>query len=90
MLFLVICNYGPEVRDEITLRRAQKGIMMPEGIKVVGEWSPLTGGQVYLVLEGDDPALFLAAARAWSDLMTIESIPIIETEKMMELLKARM
>ena len=90
MLFLIVCNYEPERRDEITLRRAQKGLMMPEGIKVVGEWSALTGGQVYLVLEGDNPELFLAAARAWSDLMTIESMPVIETEKMMELLKARM
>ena len=81
MLFMSIFTYEPEKRDEVIKRRAEKGAMIPEGMKVIGEWSDTSGGRVFRLVEMDDPKIGLAASLAWSDLGKIEIVPVMATEE---------
>ena len=85
MLFMTIYTYGPEDRDAVIKRRAEKGPMLPPGLKIVGEWSYLGGGRVFRLVEGDDPKAMLGATAAWADLGKIEIFPVMETEEAMKL-----
>jgi hypothetical protein len=57
--------------------------MIPEGMKSLGEWSDISGGRVFRLIDvaSDNPAVALAGTRAWSDLGRIETVPVIETEQ---------
>ncbi|MFC2012802.1 DUF3303 domain-containing protein [Chloroflexota bacterium] len=86
---MTIYTYDPKDRDAVIKRRAEKGAMAPPGMKIVGEWSVLTGGRVFRLVEADDPRIMLGATAAWADLGKIESIPVMETEEVMKLLAGK-
>ncbi len=79
MLFMNVFTYEPDKRDEIIKRRLEKGNMIPEDVKVLGQWTDLGGGRGFIVFESDEP--HLEWTLAWSDLMNIDLIPIVDTEK---------
>ena len=79
MLFLVIYIWEPEKRDEIIKRRVEKGTMAPEGIKILGEWTDLGGARGFVLYETAEPSIVWTMA--WSDLMSMEVIPVADTEK---------
>ena len=60
--------------------------MVPQGLKIVGEWSCLTGGRVFRLIEGDDSRALLGATAAWADLGKIEVFPVMNTEEVMKLI----
>ena len=80
MLFLTIFSYDPIKRNEVMRRRLEKGALVPDGMKVIGDWIAVGGGTVYRIVEVDRPEAALAATRAWSDLGRTEIIPIMTTE----------
>ena len=86
MLFMSVYTYEPAQRDEVIKRRAEKGAMAPPGMKIIGEWSDVTGGRVFRLVEVDDPRVMLGASAAWADLGKVESVPVMETEEVMKLL----
>lgn len=89
MLFMSIFIYEPEKRDEVIKRRAEKGAMIPEGMKVLGEWSDTSGGRVFRLVEMDDPKVGIAASLAWSDLGKIEIVPVMATEESIQVATKR-
>jgi len=89
MLFMTIYTYDPKDREAVIKRRAEKGMMAPPGMKVVGEWSSLSGGRIFRLVEVDDPRVMLGATAAWADLGKIETIPVMETEEVMKLFASR-
>ena len=89
MLFMTIYTYEPEKREAVIKRRAEKGTMAPPGMKIVGEWSDITGGRVFRLVEVDDPRVMLGASAAWADLGKIESVPVMETEEVMKLVPGK-
>jgi len=88
MLFMTVFNYEPQNRDEIVKRRAEKGELVPEGMKVIGEWSCVKSGQVFRLVDTNDSATMMAATFAWSDLGTVEIHPVLDTEEVMKLLSS--
>lgn len=86
MLFMTIFQYEPQNRDEIVKRRSEKGGLVPEGVKVVGEWSCVKSGQVFRLVDSDDLAAMMAATFAWSDLGKVEIHPVMETDEVMKVL----
>ncbi len=82
---MTIYKYEPQNRDEIVKRRAEKGGMVPEGMKVIGEWSCVKSGQVFRLVDTNDAAIMMAATFAWSDLGTVEIHPVMETKEVMKL-----
>ena len=89
MLFMSIYTYEPEKREAVIKRRAEKGAMAPPGMKIVGEWSDITGGRVFRLVEVDDPRVMLGASAAWADLGKIESVSVMQTEEVMKLVSGK-
>ena len=89
MLFMTTYTYEPGNREAVVKRRAEKGAMAPPGMKIVGEWSAITGGRVFRLVEVEDPRAMAGAAAAWADLGKIETIPVMPTEEMMKLLSSK-
>jgi hypothetical protein len=86
MLFMNVYTFEPEKRDEVIKRRAEKGSMAPQGMKTISEWTNITGGRVFRLVELDDPRVMLASATSWDDIGKIESFPVMQTEEVMKLL----
>ena len=49
MLFMAVYSYAPENREEIINRRAE-GLFIPEGAKMLGQYSALAGGTVFTLI----------------------------------------
>jgi hypothetical protein len=88
MLFMSIYTFEPAKRNEIIKRRMERGTALREGVKVIGEWTDLGGGRGFLLIEAEDPKVLMAGTLVWGDLMEIESVPVIQTEEVMQLAKA--
>lgn len=84
MLFMNIYTFEPGQRNELLKRLMEKGMALPEGVKVLGNWNDIGGGRGFRLIESNDPKAQLAATMAWSDLMKIEAIPVIETVDVMK------
>jgi len=89
MLFMAICTYDPQDRDQVIERRSTKGAMIPDGMKVLGEWSDMGGGRVFRLFEVQDAKVAFAASFAWSDVGEIEIVPVMETEEVMSLISGK-
>ena len=88
MPFMTTYTWEPSHRNAIVKRRIEKGTMLPEGVKVLGERTDLGGGRGFLLLEGNDPVLFIAGTQAWSDRMKMESVPVIDTGTVMKVMQS--
>ena len=90
MLWMSIFTYEPEKRDEVIKRRLEIGAGLPQGLKLIGQWTDLTGGRGFTLIEGaDDPKLMLAAINAWSDLGKFDNVPVMEVEEVLKLVPKR-
>jgi hypothetical protein len=89
MLFMTIYTYEPENREAVIKRRAEKGALIPAGVKTIGEWSSVAGHRVFRLTEVEDAKAFLAAAMAWTDLGKIETYPVMPTEEVMKLVASK-
>ncbi len=89
MLFMVITSYEVGKRDEVIKRLLDIGGKFPEGIKVIGQWSAIGGGRGFTLVEVEDPKVALTATMAWSDLLKLEVVPVIETEEVRKLMQSR-
>jgi len=81
MLFLIVYTWEPERRNDVIKRRVEKGPLLADEAKVIGEWSAIAGGKVFRLVEITDALAALAASRAWTDLGKAEMIPVIATEE---------
>ncbi len=85
MLFMIIYTWEPGQRNEVVKRRMQKGRLIPDGVKVLGEWTDLGGGRGFLLVESSDSKALMSGSRAWLDLMKMEAVPVMDTEESMKL-----
>jgi hypothetical protein len=86
MLFMSISTWAPDKRDEILKRRMEKGAMVPDGVKVIGEWVDLGGGRDFVLYESDDPKALAQWGLAWNDLVRDETAVVMDAEAAMKLL----
>jgi len=86
MLFLSIFTFDAASRETIFKRRALGGGKIPEGVQVLMEVVDLTRNRVFRISEVTDPKAILEANMAWSDLGEIETIPVMESEDVLETL----
>ena len=86
MLFMTITTWSPKERNDVIKRRAEKGPMIPEGMKVLGEWVQVGANRVFRLVEVTDARLILAAVYPWSDLTSVETFPVMEVEEVMQLI----
>jgi hypothetical protein len=81
MLYMTIFTYEPERRNEVMKRRLEKGPIIPQGMKVIGEWSAIGGGRVFRLVQVENPAAAMAAVGAWSDLGKYEIVPVMDSDE---------
>jgi hypothetical protein len=87
-MFISMVTFEPEKRDEILNRRLEKGMMFPEGLKVLGEFLALRGHLIFYLFETDDPGDIYAFHHAWSDLVRFGLLPVMSVgERFEELAK---
>jgi hypothetical protein len=83
MLFINVCTWEPENRNEMIRRRTENGSMVPEGVKVIGEWG---GGHYFIrVYEAEDINAVLLSNLPWTDIMRIETYPAFAAEEVLKL-----
>lgn len=82
MLYMVIEYFRAEDVPKIYARLAEKGRMMPEGLKYVNSWITADRTRCYQVMETDDETLFEEWTRNWADLFEFEIIPVVPSSEM--------
>ena len=81
MLFVSMYSWDKEKRDEVIKRRLERGVMIPSGIKRIGEWTAIGRRVGFSVTETDDPKLLVQANMAWNDIVDYDIFPVLDTEK---------
>jgi len=89
MLFMTVYTYEPGNREAVIKKRAEKGGLVPPGVKVVGEWSAVGAGRVFRLVEATDVPALLAAVHPWADLGKVESYPVMPVDDVIKLLKSK-
>jgi hypothetical protein len=60
-------------------RLAERGRMMPPGLEYVDSWIDERLDRCFQLMDTDDPRLFDEWIAHWSDLMTCEVVPVIDS-----------
>jgi Protein of unknown function (DUF3303) len=60
-------------------RLAEKGRMMPPGLEYVESWIDGSLTRCWQLMETEDPALFEEWTANWSDLVTFEIAPVVDS-----------
>ena len=68
-------------------RFAEKGRMMPDGLKYVNSWIEVGMDRCFQVMETDDPILLQEWIKNWGDLVDFEVVPVVSSADMVELYK---
>lgn len=84
MLFMVIEQFKNRNGKEVYDRFGEKGRMMPEGLNYVASWTESSGGRCFQVMECDEAELLQKWASNWEDIVDLEFIPVLSSEKMSE------
>ena len=87
MLFMAVYSYTPENREEIINRRAE-GLFIPEGAKMLGQYSALAGGTVFTLIEASDPLVAFQCFHGWNNLGEFEIFPVMDTDELMKAMAA--
>jgi len=88
MLFMNVYSWDLEKRDEVITRRLEKGMMVPEGVKILGEWTGVGRNKGFMLFEADDPKLISQFNLAWNDILKTDMHLVLDTEKdVIDLLK---
>lgn len=77
MLYMVIERFKDRDPKPIYARLAEKGRMMPEGLRYVSSWIEPSFDRCWQVMECADPRLFDVWIAAWRDLMDVEIVPVM-------------
>jgi hypothetical protein len=80
MLFMVIERFKNRDAKAIYERFAEKGRMMPVGLRYVGSWIEPTFDRCFQVMECEDERLLEEWAGHWRDLMDFEFVPVVTSE----------
>ena len=86
MLFMSIFTFGAANREAIIRRRALGENKVPERVQVHVEVVDLSKNRVFRIFEATDPKAILKSNLTWSDLGEIETVPVMETEEVLEAL----
>lgn len=76
MLYMVVERFNEGAAPAIYDRARKQGRLMPAGLSYVSSWVDLEFKGCFQLMETDDPSLFEAWIRKWSDLVEFEIIPV--------------
>lgn len=89
MLFMSIFTYEPAQKHDVLSKRME-GFNVPEGAKLINQWSSASGGCAFTLFETDSSFAIAQWCAEWNDLGDFDIIPVIESEELMDALRAKM
>jgi hypothetical protein len=89
MLFMTVFTYEPGNREAVIKQRAEKGGLVPPGVKIMGEWSAVGAGRVFRLVEADSVPALLAAVHPWANLGKIKTYPVMPVDDVIKLLSGK-
>lgn len=78
MLFVCYVTIDPENRDESIKRFKERGIVEPQGAKLIGAWISLTQQETWAIFEADDAAAIMKLYEPWTDLNVHQIAPVMD------------
>lgn len=75
-----------EKRNEAIARFQKTGGQPPQGAKLLGRWTQLDMSKVYVLVESDDPKALAGFAIDWSDLLAVQTAPVMEDRELSDVL----
>jgi len=86
MLLMGIDTWEPGQRDEIFKRLMEKGNMVPDNVKILGQWADVNGCRTFVLCETDDAKALAQWGLGWSDLVKSEIAIVMDVEDATKLL----
>ncbi|MBV9331989.1 MAG: DUF3303 family protein [Alphaproteobacteria bacterium] len=81
MMFMVIESFRDHDAKSIYERLRDKGRQLPEGLTFVNSWVSADLGRCFQLMEASDLTLFQRWIAAWSDLMSFEIVPVVQSRE---------
>ena len=80
MLFMVIESFkSPEAATAVYQRFAERGRMLPLGLKYIDSWVEENLNRCFQLMETDEPQLFENWIKCWDDLVNFEVVRVTKT-----------
>ncbi len=76
-------------RNESIARFLKAGGNIPAGAKLLGRWTKLDFSGGFVLIESADPKPLLEFSLAWSDLMELSIVPVMEDQELAGVLQGR-
>ena len=87
MLFMIVERFKNRDAKPIYQRFAEKDRMMPEGLIYHASWIEGNFDRCFQLMECVDLSLLQEWFLEWQDLVDFEIVPVVESKKMVELMK---
>jgi hypothetical protein len=83
MLLMDIITWEP--KDTLKVMELYSNYEYPKGIKVIDEWTDLTGYRLFVIYETDDEKTYAASVLPFMGLCMFETFPVMKLDKFMQL-----
>lgn len=88
MLFMIIERFKDQDASAVYRRFAEKGRMMPEGLRYVESWVEANYDRCFQLMECDDLRLLQQWILQWQDLVAFEIVPVVPSKEAREVATA--
>jgi len=85
MLFMVIERFRNRNAAAVYDRFAEKGRMMPDGLKYVDSWVEASFERCFQLIECDNVRLIQQLVACWNDLVEFEIVPVAASKDTREI-----
>lgn len=88
MLFMIVERFKQQDARAVYRRFAEKGRMMPEGLRYVESWVEVNYDRCFQLMECDDLRLLQQWILQWQDLVEFEIVPVVTSKEAREVATA--
>ncbi len=88
MLFMIVERFKQQDARAVYRRFAEKGRMMPEGLRYVESWVEANYDRCFQLMECDDLRLLQQWILQWQDLVEFEIVPVVTSKEAREVATA--
>jgi hypothetical protein len=90
VLFMVIERFRGGDAAPVYRRAAERGRMLPDGLRYVDSWVAADLDRCFQLMECDDARLFERWIDHWQDLVEFEVVPVVSSKEAGELVAGKL